>query len=89
MTCNIMQTFIESIDFSGIKKDAGIYEFDVNAGQSIGISFETISGEDVYVYNIFAGDEYINISATGTKEKPVTEDVIGELTEVWNQTFHS
>lgn len=88
MTCNIMQTFIESIDFSVIKKGL-IHEFDIKAGQSIGISFEIIEGEDVYVYNIFAGDEYINISATGTKEKPVTEDVIGELTEVWNQTFHS
>lgn len=89
MTCNIMQTFIKSIDFSGIKKDAGIYEFDIKAGQSIGVSFEIIEDEDVYVYNIFAGDAYINISAMGTKEKPVTKDVIRELTEVWNQTFHS
>ena len=87
--CNIMQSFIESIDFSGIKKDAGIYEFDVKAGQSVGVSFENIEDEDVYIYNIFAEDAYINISATGTKGKPMTEDVIRELTEVWNQTFHS
>lgn len=69
-------------------KNKGIYEFfpyGLLTKKSIGISYEDIDDEkDVYIYNIFVGDEYINISNRGTKDNPLPTEVLEELIEVWN-----
>ena len=93
-TESMKQVIMENVPFSELSKNKGIYEFfepgDNNPGfkpknMSLGISYEDADDEkDVYVYNIFIGEEYINISGRGSKENPLPDDVLSELVETWN-----
>lgn len=92
MTKEQMKEIINNeVPFSDLQKNKGIFEFHFVMNEvkgyekSIGISYEDIDDEtDVYIYNIFLGDEYINISNRGTKENPIPDEVIQELIDEWN-----
>lgn len=92
MTKEQMKEIINNeVPFSDLQKNKGIFEFHFVMNEvkgyekSIGISYEDIDDEtDVYIYNIFLGDEYINISNRGTKENPIPDEVIQELVDEWN-----
>ena len=84
--------FINQIDFSAIQKDNGIYEYPITTiGKetlSLGISYETNDdAQDVYVYNLFRNNEYINISATGTPTKKYNSVLLAELNTATPATF--
>lgn len=90
----IKNAILKEVSFSKLEKNKGIYEFFKHGDNSksfnpenlsLGISYEDIDNEkDIYIYNIFAGEEYININAKGTKENPIPNEVLKELTETWN-----
>lgn len=90
----IKNSILTEVPFSSLEKNKGIFEFfehgDNSKGfnpenLSLGISYEDIDEEkDVYIYNIFAGEEYINISNRGSKENPIPDEVLRELVETWN-----
>lgn len=65
----------------------GITEFYTGKNKmSIGVSYEDIDEEkNVYIYNIFCGDEYINISNHGRYGDRLPDAVVNELTERWNE----
>lgn len=84
--------FIDTIDFSEIQKDNGIYEYPITTiGKktlSLGISYETNDdAQEVYVYNLFCNDEYINISATITPTKKYDSILLTELHDATPDTF--
>ena len=92
MTSEKMKAIITTVSFSELQKNTGILEFysEMSESQeyekSVGISFEDIGDEtDIYIYNIFLGEEYINISNRGTKENPIPNEVLEELVEEWNK----
>lgn len=64
-----------------------IHEFAVEQeSKTIGISLEDIDEkQNVFVYNIFVGDEYITIGGYGTQEEPLPDEVVQELTAIWNK----
>jgi hypothetical protein len=76
------------IPFNKLKKNEGIFETNViensdNSDISIGVSYEdNDNGEEVYIYNVFVEDEYINISSTGNKENKTPISVIDEIRNV-------
>lgn len=72
---------INKIDFTKIKKGNGIYEFPVHKDLSLGISLEDEDGEEVYIYNLFLADTYINISNRGTRENKYSRELLTELYE--------
>lgn len=39
---------------------------------------------NVFVYNIFCGDEYININGYGTQKEPLPDVMLEEITATWN-----
>lgn len=81
------QILIDEVPWQEVteQKNKGICEFYEQNGKSLGISYEDIDDEkDVYIYNIFLGDEYINISNRGTKDNPITEELLNELVTEWN-----
>lgn len=88
MTIEKMRKIImESVSFSQLEKNKGIYEFynDNESEKSLGISYEDIDDKrDVYIYNIFIDSEYINISGEGTKENPLPNDILEQLVKEWN-----
>lgn len=88
MTIEKMRKIImESVPFSQLEKNRGIYEFynDNESEKSLGISYEDIDDKkDVYIYNIFIGSEYINISGEGTKKNPLPNDILEQLVKEWN-----
>lgn len=84
--------FIDTIDFSEIQKDNGIYEYPITTigkkSLSLGISYETNDDtQDVYAYNLFCNDEYINISATGTPTNKYDSILLAELNTATPATF--
>lgn len=84
--------FIDTIDFSKIQKDNGIYEYPITTiGKetlSLGISYETNDdAQDVYVYNLFRNKEYINISATVTPTQKYDSVLLAELNIAAPSTF--
>jgi len=81
---NIIKT---ELPFAECKKNEGIYESSSIGDISIGISFEdSDEGKEVYIYNLFVDeDEYINISGVGTKETPLPDSIVDELTTAWNE----
>lgn len=84
--------FIDTIKFSEIQKDNGIYEYPITTiGKetlSLGISYETNDdAQDVYVYNLFYNNEYINISSTGTPTNKYDSILVAELHDATPDTF--
>lgn len=79
------QIIIDSVPFTQLEKNKGIYEFHIEGGISLGESYEDIDDKkDIYIYNIFIGSEYINICGEGTKEEPLPNNVLSELVKEWN-----
>jgi hypothetical protein len=82
---NISEFIKNQIPFNELKKGEGIFETDFinNSEFTLGVSFEdNDDGEEVYIYNIFAGDEYINIAETGNKENITPNAVIDEIIDM-------
>lgn len=84
--------FIDAIDFSEIQKDNGIYEYPITTiGKetlSLGISYEiNDDAQDVYMYNLFRNDEYINISTTVTPTQKYDSALLAELNTATPATF--
>lgn len=80
------QLILSNITFSELEKNKGIYEFGNIKGKSIGISFEDMDDEsNVYIYNLFIDDEYINIENYGNTKTPLPNNVLYELTDYWNK----
>ena len=40
---------------------------------------DTEWGEAAYVYNIFLGDQYVNVSTRGTVDNPTPDELLEEL----------
>lgn len=62
---------IRNLDLGSVKKDSGITEFCFHENLSAGISFETLEEPDTgegYIFNLFMGDEYINLSGIFRKD---------------------
>lgn len=67
---------LNKIDFTKIKKGNGIHEFPIHKDLSLGISLEDEDGEEVYIYNLFLADTYINISNRGTRENKYSRELL-------------
>lgn len=87
MTVERMKEIIMSeVPFSELQKNKGIFEFHEENSKSLGVSYEDIDDKkDVYIYNIFLGEEYLNICGEGTMENPLPDEIVGELVEEWNK----
>lgn len=87
MTIDEMRKIIlKNFPFSELKKGAGIHEFYQDGNLSIGVCYEdTDEEENVYIYNLFAMDEYINISGYGNAKDLIPHQVLSELTDNWNK----
>ena len=82
MTTKEMENiFTMEIPLEGLVVDSGVYEFHLEENKSIGISYENIEGKLVYIFNIFLGDEYINICG----EFESIYDAVEIVTEEWNR----
>lgn len=79
-----LKTFLlETVDFSNMKVNSGIYEYSYPGDNklSFGVSLEK-EGEDIcYIYNLFCEDEYINISEKGTADEPLNKRILEEMLE--------
>ena len=86
MTVDEMKQLIETeVPFDSLKLNASVVEFYAADKLSIGISYETDDeGKECYIYNLFCGDEYINIAGAASKEEKVNADVLHELVDAWN-----
>lgn len=87
MTEKEMRDIINELcPWESLKKNQGITEIYVEANEiSIGVSYEDIDKlNDIYIYNLFYKDEYINILGYGTIENRLPEFVVQELTKSWN-----
>lgn len=88
MTTQEMKEIVEKAPFETLKKDEGISEYHQVGDISIGVSYETDeadNGREVYVWNLFLLDDYINISErTSTKER-CSSELLKELSEMWNE----
>lgn len=73
--------FAMEIPLEGLTVDSGIYEFHVKNHKSIGVSYEYIDDKPVYVFNIFLGNEYINICG----EFKSIYDAVETVTNEWNK----
>lgn len=85
MTERQMRNIIEEEfpDFSHEQRIVEIYSKDF---LSLGICCESnMDHNDIYIYNIFADSEYINICGHGTKENPLPNEILKELTSKWNE----
>lgn len=86
------KNFIDTIDFSEIQKNYGIYEYPIttidNKTLSLGISYETNDdAQDIYIYNLFCDDEYINISATSSPSQKYDSILLAKLNDATPSTF--
>lgn len=85
LTENEMEQILQNeIPLESLVVDSGICEFHEEDGVSIGVSYEHIGlGTHCvgYIFNLFAGDEYISISG----EYESIFDAVKILTEEWNK----
>ena len=81
----------ELCPWESLKKNQGITEINVEDNEIfIGVSHEDIDElNDIYIYNLFYKDEYINISGYGTIENRLPEFIVQELTTSWNSLTDS
>lgn len=77
--------FITKIPLEGLEVDSGIYVFHIENNMSIGISYECIEGELVYIFNIFIDGEYINIDGNYKS----IYDAVEIVTNEWNDLIES
>ena len=77
-----LRNLVSKLDIKEENKDKGIDEFYVYEGQSIGISYES---ENTLIYNIFLGEEYVNISGNGTLQERLPDELARELVDTWNK----
>lgn len=82
LTPNKLRKLVSALDIKEENKDKGIDEFYIYEGQSIGVSYET---ENMLIYNIFLGEEYINISGNGTLQERLPDSIARELVDTWNK----
>jgi hypothetical protein len=78
------EIFQNEIPLEGLAVDSGIYEFHIDGNKSIGISYENIQDDTPhigYIFNLFVGDEYINISGNYKS----IYDAVKVVTEEWNK----
>ena len=77
-----IRDFIKSeVDFKSLKVDTGIFETAVYTdGLSIGVSKETSDeGNIVFIFNLFCGDEYINISDHTTEDNILSDEMMQRI----------
>lgn len=77
-----IRDFIKSeVDFKSLKADTGIFETAVYTdGLSIGVSKETNDeGNIVFIFNLFCGDEYINISDHTTEDNILSDEMMQRI----------
>lgn len=77
-----IRDFIKSeVDFKSLKTDTGIFETAVYTdGLSIGVSKETSDeGNIVFIFNLFCGDEYINISDHTTEDNILSDEMMQRI----------
>lgn len=80
------QIVMTHANFSDLQKNKGICEIYETDGKSIGISLEDLEETPhAYIYNLFVGSEYINISGHGCLNDPLPDCVLQELTSTWNR----
>lgn len=79
---NLADFIKKELPFNDLKIDTGIAETNNinNTDISIGVSYERDeNGNNVFIYNLFAGEEYINISNKGTDKNKMPNSVLIEL----------
>lgn len=81
-----LQKLVSKLDIKEENKDKGIDEFYVYDGQSLGVSYES---ENTLIYNIFLGEEYVNISGNGTLQERLSDEIARELVDTWNKFIDS
>lgn len=92
----IFDTVLTPDFLNNLKKNNGINEFYSEDNLSIGISFEDVDEyENVYIFNLFCKDEYINIEGVYQKQNNEFVNIDGNtdlpeiLTEHWNEQIKS
>lgn len=101
LTTENMEYIIRTIPRMNLDKNKGICEFYMDGDMSIGVSYEDLKQyqgvvfKDVYIFNIFLGDEYINIEGEYQWKdnqfealealEDQTLDIIKILTAEWNR----
>lgn len=84
----ILSFINKEISFDKLEKDKGIFETNpINGDISIGVSYETEEGKDVYIYNVFDGSEYINVYNRGTMECKVPKEVVEEIKDILAEIY--
>jgi hypothetical protein len=78
------EIFKNEIRLEDVKLGAGIYEFHIDGEKSIGVSYENIDCDTPhmgYIFNIFVGDEYIDIP----NDFADIYDAVKAVTDRWNE----
>lgn len=89
MTKKKLKDILDEIPYNELVLDGGIYEFYTEDSLSMGISYEAFEEDPsirIYIFNIFVGDEYINISGS---EPVITDETINNLVRAWNKYVDS
>lgn len=81
-TIEMKKVFQEEIPTDELVADSGIFEFHFENGKSIGVSYEHNENNNLgYIFNIFLGDAYVNISG----EFENIFDAVEVVTNEWNK----
>ena len=79
--CEVFDTHID-LEFLETYLDKGIYVFYIEWNKYIGVSYETNEEGSVgYIFNLFLGDEYINVCGFYAN----IFDAVDAVTEAWNK----
>ena len=84
-TEKLTKFLLETVDFSNLKINSGIYEYSYPGDDklSFGVSREKEEEDICYIYNLFCEDEYINISEKGTADDPLNKKILEEILEMY------
>ena len=75
------QIFMIEIHLEGLEINSGIWEFHEEGNKSIGVSYENIEGNLVYIFNLFVDGEYVNVCG----EYDSIYDAVEEVVKAWNK----